>query len=310
MSELLLILRRIWSVALLLLLLVCSSSSLRAADTWQELKNCKLLPNQSNDADSFHVKTGGKEYIFRLYFVDAPETEMSVAGRVEEQAKYFAITPEQTVQLGDLGKKFSQEKLAQPFTVRTCLQDARGRSQLPRYFAFIQTTEGDLGELLVANGLARVYGAAAVVEGLSSPEREWQKLHGLEEKAKGEKVGAWGVSSGRMASRTATLPAKSGADSFEAFFHPTDGDVAAIPQATALNTLHRFEKSAPGRIEPPGGQLDVNRATSKQLLQLPGVGPVLASRIVAARPLQSADDLRQVQGIGEKRYEQLRPFFK
>jgi hypothetical protein len=50
-------------------------ASLAYADEWQTLRNCRLIENESNDGDSFHVETNGKEYILRLYFVDAPEAE-------------------------------------------------------------------------------------------------------------------------------------------------------------------------------------------------------------------------------------------
>jgi endonuclease YncB( thermonuclease family) len=33
------------------------------------------MENASNDGDSFHVKADGEERIFRLYFVDTPESE-------------------------------------------------------------------------------------------------------------------------------------------------------------------------------------------------------------------------------------------
>lgn len=58
------------------------------------------------------------------------------------------------------------------------------------------------------------------------------------------------------------------------------------------------------------GLLDLNRATVEELITLPGIGPVLAARIVAWRedhgPFQSVDDLRQVSGIGEKTLERIR----
>ena len=41
-----------------------------------------------------------------------------------------------------------------------------------------------------------------------------------------------------------------------------------------------------------------------------GSGPELASRIMAARPFATADDLRRVKGIGPKKYEKIRPFFR
>ena len=126
-----------------------------AREPWVVLNDCRLLRTESLDADSFHVKAAGNEYIFRLYFVDAPETDMSVAERLAEQAQYFGLTPGQTITLGEYAKRFTKEKLAQPFTVRTCMQDAMRRSKMGRYYAFVETKEGDLAELLVANGLAR-----------------------------------------------------------------------------------------------------------------------------------------------------------
>ncbi len=59
------------------------------------------------------------------------------------------------------------------------------------------------------------------------------------------------------------------------------------------------------------GRVDLNRATSTDLQTLPGVGPVLADRIIAHReangPFGSAGDLRQVSGIGEKTFQNLAP---
>jgi DNA uptake protein ComE-like DNA-binding protein len=56
--------------------------------------------------------------------------------------------------------------------------------------------------------------------------------------------------------------------------------------------------------------LNVNNATSEQLQGIPGIGNVLAGRIIAARPFKSADELRKVKGVGEVRYHELRPYFE
>ena len=49
-----------------------------------------------------------------------------------------------------------------------------------------------------------------------------------------------------------------------------------------------------------GEPLDPNTATVDQIMLLPGIGEVLAERIVEGRPYKSLDDLRRVPGIGEK----------
>jgi competence protein ComEA len=59
-----------------------------------------------------------------------------------------------------------------------------------------------------------------------------------------------------------------------------------------------------------GGKINLNTATLAQLDTLPGVGPVLAQRILDHRDqhggFRSVGDLRQVDGIGDARYEQLK----
>lgn len=56
--------------------------------------------------------------------------------------------------------------------------------------------------------------------------------------------------------------------------------------------------------------LDLNSATAGQLDALPGVGPVLAQRIVDYRtkhgPFRDVGQLREIEGIGERRFADLR----
>jgi competence protein ComEA len=57
-----------------------------------------------------------------------------------------------------------------------------------------------------------------------------------------------------------------------------------------------------GGAAAPSGKLDLNRATASDLDALPGIGPVLAQRIVDHRtsqgPFRSVDELDDVPGIG------------
>ncbi|MFD9338095.1 helix-hairpin-helix domain-containing protein [Streptomyces sp. NPDC060028] len=61
---------------------------------------------------------------------------------------------------------------------------------------------------------------------------------------------------------------------------------------------------------PSPGPLSLGTATAEQLDRLPGVGPVLAQHIVDFRTVRggfrSVEELRQVNGIGERRFADLR----
>ncbi|MGH8094920.1 MAG: helix-hairpin-helix domain-containing protein [Chthoniobacterales bacterium] len=275
-------------------IVVCSLGGSARAGRWVTLTNCRYLPNAANDGDSFHVRAEGREYIFRLYFVDAPETDNSIPRRVEEQAKYFHVAIPQTLQIGLEAERFTREKLARPFIVRTCRQDARGRSRLRRYFAFVETDHADLGETLVANGLARVYGASSQAPQMNTAKIEWRKLEDLERKAKWQRIGGWGIGAGRLTTRAIMEPGAT-EDNLDTLSGP----------ATAASGF-----AGDGSPPPPAANLDVNTATSEALQDIPGIGPVLAARIIAARPFKSADQLRSVKGIKTKNYRKLRPYFE
>nr|WP_238420385.1 ComEA family DNA-binding protein [Streptomyces taklimakanensis] len=66
-----------------------------------------------------------------------------------------------------------------------------------------------------------------------------------------------------------------------------------------------------GAGAPPGAPVSLNSATVEQLDALPGIGPVMARRIVDYRTehggFSSVDELREVSGIGERRFADLRP---
>jgi endonuclease YncB( thermonuclease family) len=50
-----------------------------AHSPWITLQGGHYLTKRPNDGDSFHISVEGHEYVFRLYFVDAPETSAEFA---------------------------------------------------------------------------------------------------------------------------------------------------------------------------------------------------------------------------------------
>jgi DNA uptake protein ComE-like DNA-binding protein len=304
-------------IGLLALAIACAAPvdiGARESKDWIVLKNCRLILNPANDGDSFHARAGAREYIFRLYMVDAPETDEMNPARLVEQAKYFAITVPQAIEVGLAAKEFTRAKLSEPFTVFTRMSDAMGRSKLERFYAFVQTKDGDLGEELVRNGLARNYGFKAVPPGLRNSRLELEKLQQFEDEAKQEKIGGWGVDAGRL-NVHAQKPAPFSVFAAEKTAGPRAPLLANTPSATPgfrpssttgpvdIKKSHAKEKIELGRI-------DINTATEKELKMIPGIGPVIASRIIAARPFRSADDLKKVNGIGDMKYAKIRPYFQ
>jgi competence protein ComEA len=86
-----------------------------------------------------------------------------------------------------------------------------------------------------------------------------------------------------------------------------DGEHVVIPRLATAGT----QEADAGHGTSAIGLLDLNVATSADLEQLPGIGEVLAARIVDYReehgPYAAVDDLVYVDGISPRLLEELRP---
>lgn len=157
------------------------------AGSWERLERCVLVEHPSNDGDSFQVLTPtGQEWTFRVYYVDAPETDFRHFNRVVDQAEYFGISPDQAIEVGHMARDFILELMADGFDVETRWHRVYGGS---RRYARVLIDGEDLADLLVANGLARIFGMR--IHGQA--QETLARLRQLEEEARTQGLGAWGM---------------------------------------------------------------------------------------------------------------------
>jgi competence protein ComEA len=262
--------------------------------TLERIDGLTLVGDGGGDADSFHVTDGQRTLHLRLYLVDAPETsaaDPTLARRVREQTRYFGLpTPADTLRFGRAAADRSRELLARPFTAHTAGTRGLGRSAEPRVYAFVTTADGaDLADILVREGLARAYGVGRT--GPTGVTQDEQRAHlaDLELSAGLARRGIWAASDPE---KLAAARAEERRDA---------ADLAAVSAA------------AKGPASTPSGEpvaatpLNLNTASLAELDTLPGIGPALAKRIVAARPFATTDGLAAVPGIGPATLSRLRP---
>lgn len=253
----------------------------------QKFTDVKLIENPSNDGDSFVVMAGEKQMHLRLYFVDCPESVATTdadAKRVREQARYFGITEAKKIfEFGHAAKRFTDEALCKPFTVYTAFASALGRSPGGRVYAFVVTHEGkDLAHLLVENGLARTYGSKREGPNHESWQDIQKELQALEAKAMRAQTGTWAATDPKQIDRLREEQREE------------DQEIKEL--------LHASSRK---HAEP--GSVDLNTATASELQSVSGIGPTLATKIIAGRPYKNVDDLLRISGVGPKLLERIRP---
>jgi endonuclease YncB( thermonuclease family) len=243
---------------------------------WEVLAKCRLTTDTVTDGDSFHVTHQGRSYIFRLYFVDAPEADATLTERAKDQAAYFGVAAKDIPKGGQMAAKFAQEKLAgREFTVVTRYQNALGRSSLARFYGVVLVDGKNLAEEMVANGQARIYGLRANWPDGDRSATFINKLKNLELAAREKRLGMWNAKD---------------------FPRASSPGPAAVPK---------------GKIVKGSGEVvDLNEATFEDLQRLPRIGPKLAELIIAGRPYHKVEDVLRVSGIGPETLKGLQTLVK
>lgn len=276
---------------------------LASAVTGSELKrfdHCKLVPTEWADGDSFSVEfPDGTQHTVRLYGIDCLEMHVSDdsdARRLRAQRRYFGISKfggstkasvnKAKALAGDAADE-TRRQLQGEFTVYTAFADGRGDGKHKRIYAFVVTSRGrDLGDVLVAAGMARAFGVyRGRYDGIVQDEYK-QHLADLELLAARQGKGIWNF---------------------------TDWETLPEERRVQRQEDREMEDSRNSLPELTPASINPNTAARDELIRLPGIGETLANRIIEGRESSAyrmPQDLLRIDGIGDKTIDQLKPFLR
>lgn len=268
----------------------------RAASGIEVFLDCRFVPASWADGDSFPVRLpDGRELTVRLYGVDCIETSATnetLARRLRAQRRYFGIGGTEGIDSGEAARLLGVEAatrtaalLANPFAVETSFTDARGSGVSKRVYAFVTLNDGrDLGSVLVEEGLARAFGVVRGRADGTTGEEYRHHLVDLELVAAASGRGVWAK---------------------------TDWSKLAADRALERHEEHEIV-ALMGKT-PPSRGVNPNTAPVSILETLPGIGPVIAGRVVKERSVRlfhSAEDLLRVKGISDAMLERITPHLR
>ena len=266
-------------IACSIMLTISIRANGKASSAWEVLEGCRLVSTPINDGDSFKVRHKDQTFIVRLYFVDCPETYGTYMDRVRDQARYFSIPEADVMAAGKVATAFTKKFLRGEFTVVTRWTDARGGKE-PRFFALVGKNDQMLCSELIRNGFARIYGMPTkgnCPDGVS-PSAYLSQLKQYERAAQASMIGIWSD-----ATRSLQL----------AGLNQLDANV----EGNGTSKKPTVNTSAAATTGSRTSKLILNTASAAELETLPGIGPALASYIIAARPISAIDDLLEIPGI-------------
>ena len=168
-----------------------SNGAAAKPNAWEKLSSCRYVEDKNNDGDSFHVKCGDKGFVLRLYFIDAPETNLRDGERTHQQSEHFGVSLDETMKAGVKATELARATMKGSFDVWTKWSSGGGRGKEVRVYGLVEAEGKSLVEILVSSGLARIVGQPVPLpNGEKSPAYK-KRLAMMESEARKQRIGAW-----------------------------------------------------------------------------------------------------------------------
>ncbi len=200
---------------------------------WVTLTDCVTSPTMRTMATASMSAAAGKNYLFRLYFVDAPETALEFGERVNEQAKYFGVTLPQTFKWEQRRRVSCARNFPIPLSCeracRTRWVGAKWNASMPSLKSIITTWAKNW----LQTAWPEFHGTDTRPPGMSRSGNGMAETRPTGAHGEGTKGWRMGRERGRLNTRVVKARNNTPCDSFDAFFHPERLHPTPTPPATA-----------------------------------------------------------------------------
>jgi hypothetical protein len=139
-------------------------------ENFDELTDARFVPRPTNTGDRFLIQHEGKEILVRLPWISCPPIVPDDVPKLKEHAEYFHISVEDALTIGKEAADFTTAYLSDK-PLRLLTKGAKDRDGA-LFAIVIAPNVGDMGSILVDNGLAAIAKPPARPQDKDKPKRE------------------------------------------------------------------------------------------------------------------------------------------